>query len=132
MSQKKFLTFILILSVSSKREMNIIMKTAILAQVERLVPRFETGRHRTDHAVLLDKMMIVLHTGMPWRSLNMCGGGPDFRFVHRNIGLPICVVPCIPETLKHTITLTMYFETHRKREKRSCICSRANTVWTLH
>ena len=54
------------------------MKTAILAQVERLVPRFGTGRRRTDHGVLLDKMMIVLHTGMPWRSLNMRGSGPDF------------------------------------------------------
>ena len=61
------------------------MRNVILAQAALVAPCMRRGRPRTDHTLLLEKMMLVLHTGMPWRSLNHCGIGPDFRSVHRHL-----------------------------------------------
>ena len=61
------------------------LRNVILAQAALVALHMRMGRPRTDHAVLLEKMMRVLHTGMPWRSLNDCGTGPDFRSVHRHL-----------------------------------------------
>ena len=64
---------------------NIMMRNVILSQAALVAPHMRRGRPRTDHTLLLEKMMLVLHTGMPWRSLNHCGIGPDFRSVHRHL-----------------------------------------------
>ena len=61
-----------------------IVRQVILCRAHHLFPPASIGRPRIDHSLLLDHMMHVLHTGMPWRGLKH-RAGVDYRSVHRHM-----------------------------------------------
>ena len=61
-----------------------LVESIILATVARLLPFNATGRPRTETKELLNKMVLVLESGMSWRHLGQCTQGVDFRTVHRH------------------------------------------------
>ena len=49
-----------------------LVESIILATVARLLPLNATGRPRTETKELLNKMVLVLESGMSWRHLGQC------------------------------------------------------------